>query len=117
MDSVLKQVKPSVPAATSRRKRSAIPVPITINGADNGGQAFREDSRTLVITRHGMMIETIHRLNLGTEITVENPALGRKSTGRVVWCGTDQSASQVHEIGIYLTDAEGMCGIELAPEE
>ena len=117
MDSVLKQTKRSAPAATGRRKRSTIPVPVTVSGVDKHGQIFREDSRTLVITRHGMMVETIHRLNLGTEITVENPALGRKSTGRVVWCGTEQSASQVHEIGIYLTDAEGMCGIELAPEE
>ena len=117
MDSVLKQTKPSAPAAMGRRKRSAIPVPITITSVDKDGQSFREDSRTLVITRHGMMVETIHRLNLGTEITVENPALGRKSTGRVVWCGTEQSASQVNEIGIYLTDAEGLCGVELAPEE
>jgi Tfp pilus assembly protein PilZ len=117
MDSVLKQTKPSAPAATGRRKRSAIPVPITISAVDKDGQSFREDSRTLVITRHGMMVETIHRLNLGTEITVENPALGRKSTGRVVWCGAEQATSQVNEIGIYLTDAEGLCGVELAPEE
>ena len=117
MGSVLKQTKPSAPGATGRRKRSAIPVPITISAVDKDGQSFREDSRTLVITRHGMMVETIHRLNLGAEITVENPALGRTSTGRVVWCGNEQSASQVNEIGIYLTDAGVLCGVELAPED
>ncbi len=117
MDSVLKETRSSAPAAKGKGKRSAIPVPITITAVDKDGQSFREDSRTLVITRHGMMVETIHRLNLGAEITVENPALGRTSTGRVVWCGTAQSASQVSEIGIYLTDAEVLCGVELAPEE
>jgi len=117
MDSALKEAKSSAPGATGRRKRSAVPVPITVTGVDKQGQSFREDSRTLVITRHGMMIETIHRVNLGAEITVENPALGRKSAGRVVWCGAEQSASKVNEIGIYLSDAGDICGIELAPEE
>ncbi len=117
MDSALKEAKPSAPAAAGRSKRSAIAVPIIVSGADKDGQSFREDSRTLVITRRGMMIETIHPLRLGMEVTVENPAVGRKSTGRIVWCGSERSVGQPSEIGIYLPDAEGLCGTEPAPNE
>lgn len=115
MESALKQTTATAPPAP-RRQRSVVPIPIAISGVDSEGHSFKEDSHTLVITRNGMMIETIYRLNLGTEVAVENSALGRSSTGRVVWCGGEHATSHVHEVGIYLPDAEYLCGIELSPE-
>lgn len=114
MEFVLAKTKPDAPAAYPRQ-RAAVAIPIAVSGVDPEGHPFKEDSRTVVITRHGMMIETIHRLNLGAEVTVENPALGRISTGRVVWSGGEHRASRVSEVGVYLPDAEYVCGIEISP--
>jgi hypothetical protein len=116
MERTLEERNPSVGAAGGRGKRWAVPVPITVSGIDQDGQNFQEDSRTLVITRNGMMIETGHRLGLGSEITVENRALGCKSTGRVVWCGSVSPTNQASEVGLYLPQAEILCGIESVPE-
>ena len=94
----------------------AIPVPVSISGQDKDGHPFKEDSRTIVVARKGILIETGRLLALGSEVSIENPASGRTSVGRVVWSTSDGSSPQINQVGISLADAEELCGIKLSRE-
>jgi hypothetical protein len=117
MAAPLKQAKPETQGASRRSTRLAIAIPITINGKDSGGHTFKENSRTVVINKHGAKILTFHDLGLGTEITIENRALGRSAQANVVWQGERSSPKDPIEVGIQLVHAENIWGIEFPPDD
>ncbi len=94
-----------------REGRIGIAIPLAISGKDKDGHAFNEDSRTIFIAKHGILIEVNHQLAFGAEISIENRALGLTSPGRVIWCASEPSLSTTHRIGIYVHDPERLCGV------
>jgi hypothetical protein len=100
-----------------RSTRLAIAIPITISGKDDSGESFRENVHTLVVNTHGAKIATFHRLNLGTEIRIDNPALVRYVRASVVWLGKKPSPTGANEVGVQLLQAQNIWGIEFPPDD
>jgi hypothetical protein len=118
MAAPVKQSKTEAEGATRRRStRLAIAIPITINGKDSAGRAFKENSRTVVINKHGAKILTFHQLAIGAELTIENRALGRTAKATVVWQGEQPAPKDPMEVGIQLSQAENIWGIEFPPDD
>ena len=113
----LKLTKPESPGAGRRSTRISIAIPITISGKDASGRAFKENTRTVILNKHGAKIVTVHQLALGTELTLENRALGRTAKATVAWLGDRPSPREPAEMGIQLAEAENIWGIELPPDD
>ncbi len=105
-------------AGTGRRStRISIAIPITITGKDADGRPFKENTRTVILNKHGAKIVTVHQLALGAEVLLENRALGRTAKTTVVCLGDRQSSREPTEIGIQLIEAENIWGVELPPDD
>jgi hypothetical protein len=118
MASPTKQTRADAQGLAGRRStRLAIAIPIAISGKDSNGQSFKENTRTIVINKHGAKIASFHQLTLGTGISVENRALGVTAKTNVVWLGDRKSPKEASEIGVQLLEAENIWGIEFPPED
>ncbi|MGH6628110.1 MAG: hypothetical protein ACREB3_00075, partial [Burkholderiales bacterium] len=109
--------QPEGSGAGRRSTRISIAIPITISGKDASGRAFRENTRTVILNKHGAKIVTVHQLALGTELTLENRALGRTAKTTVTWLGDRPSPREPAELGIQLAEAENIWGIDLPPDD
>ncbi len=113
-----KQAQPETLSVAGRKStRLAIAIPITISGKDAIGHSFKENSRTIIINKHGAKIFTFHQLALGGEVTIENRSLGTSARGNVVWLGDKRSGKGPAEIGVLLTQAGNIWGIEFPPDD
>jgi hypothetical protein len=106
------ELKQGVPRRAATGRRRAVRIPVVIAAKDKSGADFREDSQTIVVTGNGLMVVTTHQLAVGTEILIANPSLGLESRGRVIWCGSEPAADGSSEIGVFLPDAERLCGLQ-----
>lgn len=114
----VKSSKPDTLGVAGRRStRLTISIPISLSGKDANGHSFKENTRTIIINKHGAKIPTVHDLALGAELTVENRALGTTARANVVWLGERQDPQKPVEIGIQLTDPGNIWGIEFPPED
>ena len=103
--------------AGRRSTRLSISISIVLSGKDAEGGEFEEATRTLVINKHGAKVLTTHHLSMGTEVRVENRALGMMAKANVVWLGRQQGTGQASQVGLQLVEAENIWGIEFPPED
>ena len=104
-------------AAGRRSTRLAIAIPIALSGKDASGRPFKENSRTVIINKQGAKVVTFHELALGSEVMVENRALGRSAKATIVWLGDRKSSKDPQEVGVQLYEAQNIWGIDFAPED
>lgn len=100
-----------------RSTRLFISIPLTLTGKDGDGHTFKENTRTLIINKHGAKVATTHQVALGAEVIVENRALGRTAKANVVWLSDRASPKDPWEIGLQLTEAQNIWGIEFPPDD
>ena len=100
-----------------RSTRLAISIPIIISGVDAQGHEFNESVRTLVVNKHGGKILTIHHLAMGTEVLIENRAVGAVAKASVVWLSEKHTAGDLHHVGLQLLEAQNVWGIAFPPED
>jgi len=118
MDTPTKQVNEATAGALGRRStRLSIAIPIAISGKNAAGAAFKENSRTITVNKHGAKISTAQPLTLGTEIVIENRHLGGTARANVVWLGERKGLKDPVEVGVQLTEASNIWGIEFPPED
>jgi hypothetical protein len=98
-----------------RSTRLFISIPIVISGKDVNRKEFQENTRTLVVNKHGAKIVTAQQLSMGSEVSVENRALGTVAKASVVWLGEKRDAG--NEVGLQLLEAENIWGIEFPPND
>jgi hypothetical protein len=98
-----------------RSTRLFISIPIVITGKDVNRKEFQENTRTLVVNKHGAKIVTAQQLSMGTEVFVENRALHTRAKANVVWLGEKRDAG--NEVGLQLADAENIWGVEFPPND
>jgi hypothetical protein len=104
-------------AAARRSTRLAIAIPITFSGKDAAGNAFKENTRTIIVNKHGAKILTAHQMTLGAEVQVENRALGLTGRACIVWISEKRLPQKPGEVGIQLFEAENIWGIEFPPQD
>src|ERR1035437_6558351 len=92
-----------------RSTRLSISIPVTISGADADGHAYSENVRTVIINKHGGKIATTRHLTMGTEILIENHAMGLAAKASVAWLGEKPSAGDSHHVGLQLLEAQNIC--------
>jgi hypothetical protein len=100
-----------------RSTRLSLSIPVTISGVDADGHAFSEDVHTVIINKHGGKIATTRRLTMGTEILIENHAVGLAAKASVAWLGEKPSAGELHPVGLQLLDAQNIWGIAFPPDD
>lgn len=100
-----------------RSTRLSISIPVFMSGVDAEGNEFRECVRTLIVNKHGGKIATPRHLALGTEVALENPALGVVAKACVAWLGEQHHEGQRHHVGLQLHEAQNVWGIEFPPED
>ncbi len=98
-----------------RSERVSFAIPITISGKDANGRPFKEVSLTLVISKNGGLIITFHKLEKGSQIVIENPALSRTAIARVVWVSQGRSPDIPFEAGVELAGASYLWPVEFPP--
>ena len=89
---------------------------IVVSGKDSKGNAFTEDTETLMISKFGASLRTSMQYTLGQIVTVRTKDQGTVSQFQVVWIGKPDT-SQAGQIGIELLDARRFWGIEFPPED
>ena len=100
-----------------RSTRLSISIPVTISGADADGHAYSENVRTVIINKHGGKIATTRHLTMGTEILIENHAMGLAAKASVAWLGEKPSAGDLHHVGLQLLEAQNIWGIAFPPDD
>lgn len=103
--------------ASRRSTRIYLSLPIVIQGKDAQQKAFREDTRTLIVNRHGARLITSQQLVVGAEILVENPALRSMVKANVVWVSARQDTTGRREAGIQLAESRNIWGIEFPSDD
>jgi hypothetical protein len=103
--------------AYRRSKRLSISVSIVVSGVDADGNSFSEIVRTLVINQHGGKIAMTNRLTMGTEVSLENRALGVVVRAHVVWWGEKGEAGDLHLVGLRLVETHNVWGITFPPDD
>jgi len=106
-----------VPSAVGRRSvRLPISVPSIIRGVDTSGQKFKENTWTISVNKQGAKIATFHQLQIGDEITIENPILGRASKGHVVRVVERHFPEDPFEVGVELNEPQNVWGVKFPPD-
>ena len=100
-----------------RSTRLFISIPVVISGVDADGNSFSEGVRTLIVNKHGGKIATTHDLVMGTEVLIENPALGIAAKASVVWLGEKSYSGDLHHVGFQLFEAQNVWGIAFPPDD
>jgi hypothetical protein len=107
-----------IPGVVGRRSaRLSIIVPITVHGTDATGQAFKENTWTISVNKHGGRIATFHRLAVDDQVLIENPLLGRAARARVNRICEKRFAEDPFEVCVELLEAQNVWGVRLPPED
>jgi hypothetical protein len=100
-----------------RTERLLLSVPIRVEGVNASGQKFFENTRTVIINRHGASIQLKHPTNPGATLKIQNLMAQREAEFRVV--GPTQPKSEMGgEWGVECRDEKGnIWGIDFPPIE
>ncbi len=104
-------------APIRRSTRLPITIPIAVSGKDGDDRTFKENSRTVVINKHGAKIAMLHQVAVGAEVLIENRALGRAAKANVVWVASKPAPQKPSEIAIELVEPDNIWGIESPPTD
>lgn len=111
-----------VQRASVERESSRLPlaVPVTLFGLDEHGQAFREATRTVDISKRGAKILTLQNLQTDTHVWIENPGAGKASIAKVIRKGKrldPQGATEICVRVLELLDPEKIWNLESPPKD
>lgn len=85
-----------------RGDRVSLHLPIQVLGTDIHGKQFRDETRTILVTRHGARITLARELAPKTEVMIRYPKLGRHARARIV--GKAGSFKNGHHYGVHVLD-------------
>src|SRR3989442_15399995 len=95
-----------------RSTRLPIVLPVTLSGIDNNGQAFKENTWTMGINKHGAKLSTAYRLAGGDQVMVGNTVPGHYAQAR----GTRGiEKGRASETGVELTEPPDVCRPKFPP--
>jgi len=100
-----------------RSTRLSISIPVVISGVAAAGNGFSESVRTLIVNKHGGKITTTRHLAMGTEVLIENRALGAVAKASVAWLGGKHYHGDLHHVGLQLMEAQNVWGVVFPPDD
>ncbi len=104
------------PEGKRRSDRVILELPIVVSGTDCLGEAFLEQTRTLILTRHGAKILLNRKLVPDQEVSIRCHETGRECDARVV--GQIGGTENEFHYGIELLDLNAnLWGIEFPQRE
>lgn len=102
------------PPKVRRSSRIAMEIPILLIGSDVEGKTFSEQTKTIVLSRHGSGVVSKYRLPPEQEITIRRLDTNKQAGARVV--GLVGSKAGIHTYGLAFLDANlDFWGIEFPP--
>ncbi len=104
-------------AIRRRSTRVKVAVPIILSGRDASGQAFRDETRTLIVSLHGALLQTPRQLLVGMQVTIENPRTGMTEKAICVHADEPAPGVAVHAIGVQLVRPGNLWGLEDPPAD
>lgn len=97
-----------------RSIRRSVVLPVMLSGTDFSGTAFKENTWTIGVNRHGAKISTAYKLAVGDQIVVGNPVLGQSAKARVIRVA---EKGRAFEIGVELLEAHDVWGAKSAADD
>ncbi len=82
--------------------RVTLSLPIRVIGTDELGREFRDEARTILVTRHGARILLARELDPQTEVTIRNARLDREAKARIV--GKAGESRDGNQYGVRILD-------------
>ena len=105
---------------TRESSRLWVAIPITLSGVRKDGLAFVERTATVNISKRGAKILTLHDLDTGTFIWLQNVAVRKFSIAKVVRSGERTNPKEATEICVRLLDlldSERIWRLEAVPTD
>ena len=99
-------------AGGRRSARLSIKIPVTLRGTAAAGQAFKENTWTISVNKHGGRIATFHQLAADDQIIIENPLLGRSAKARVTRVCKKRLAEDPYEVCVELLEPQNVWGVK-----
>ncbi len=82
--------------------RVTLSLPIRVIGTDTLGREFRDEARTILVTRHGARILLARELDPKTEITIRYPRIDREAKARII--GKAAESPDGNQYGVRILD-------------
>ncbi|MCL6565082.1 MAG: PilZ domain-containing protein [Acidobacteriia bacterium] len=103
-------------SAPRRSSRVFIRIPIRASGKNRHGRRFRERCETIVVSAHGALLYLNETVELGTLLTLHNPATEEEQECRVVYLGDAGPKGQ--RVGVeFLSPSPHFWCMEFPPED
>jgi len=112
-----KTVMPETTIQTPRRSsRVFTRIAVRAEGKNAEGRKFREASQTIVINAHGGLLYLKQPLELGTDLTLANPATEEEQECRVVYLG--DTSEKGTRVGVeFLSPCPHFWGVEFTQQD
>jgi hypothetical protein len=107
-------------ADTRESSRLWVAIPITLSGVRKDGVAFVERTETVNISKRGAKMLTLHNVDTGTYVWLQNVAVKKSSIARVVRSGERTNPNEATEICVRLLDlldSERIWRLEAVPTD
>ena len=102
------------PHRERRGDRITLAIPIQVRGTDVKGQAFTDDTKTILLSRHGATIVLRHMLEPDSKVIIRHLATGQGAECRVVGQIGGQSGGYLYGVAL-LDPAINLWGIGFPP--
>ncbi len=99
-----------------RSPRAMVKIPVVIKGVDKQGYEFEQETETLMVSKYGARISTVHQVEVDDILKLRLQNSEDWSEFRVAWVG-NESGDSVGQIGIEFVQALNFFGIKFPLED
>ena len=109
----------SAKSYANRRRSTRVnaAVPVILSGRDASGQAFRDETHTVIVSLHGALLQTPRQLLVGMQVTIESPRTGITEKAICVHAEEQVPGVAVHTVGVQLVRPGNIWGLENPPAD
>ncbi len=100
-----------------RSTRVNAAVPIILSGRDASGQAFRDETYTVILSLHGALLQTPRQLLVGMQVTIECPRTGMSEKAICIHSDDPVPGVAVHTVAVQLVRPGNIWGLENPPAD
>lgn len=114
---ISKELSSQARAKQRRSTRIEFTTPVILSGRDATGQAFREETQTVIVNLHGSKIITNYQVMVGMIVTVEAVRTGQGGKAICVQVYEPSPGETAHNIAVQLVQPGNIWGVENPPPD